>query len=39
MDHRSECDNQPDGFFCICDHLADVAYEIYLEAEESRINE
>lgn len=39
MDHRSECYSQPEGFPCICDHLADEEYNKYLEAEEERIYE
>lgn len=37
--HLSKCDEQPDGFPCICDHLADEEYNKYLESEESRIYE
>lgn len=29
--HETECDEQPEGMPCICDHLADERYEAHVQ--------
>jgi hypothetical protein len=37
--HCLDCELQPTGFDCICDHVKDVQFNEHLESEESRIYE
>lgn len=35
--HRLDCEEQPEGFPCICDHLAEIEYQEMIDAQISEV--